>query len=133
MVEEDSNKTTFHCLGFVGLFKWTVMTFGLTNAGATYQRAMNLIFLNLLALVLEVCIDDVVVKSDNEESHLDNLRLAFESMRWYGLKMNPLKCSFGVLEGKFLGFVIHQHDIEIDPAKIEAIEKVRAPTCKKEV
>jgi hypothetical protein len=45
-------------------------------------------------------------------------------MRKYGLKMNPLKCAFGMLAGKFLGFIIHKHGIEIDPAKIEAIQKI---------
>jgi hypothetical protein len=48
MAEEDISKTAFHCPGFVGLFEWVVMTFGLKNAGATYQRAMNLIFHDLL-------------------------------------------------------------------------------------
>jgi hypothetical protein len=100
------------------------MTFGLKNAGATYQRAMNLIFHDLLGVILEVYIDDVVVKSDSEESHLANLRLAFQKVRRYGLKMNPLKCGFGVSAGNFLGFVIHQHGIEIDLAKVEPIQKV---------
>ena len=121
MAEEDSAKTAFRCPGFVGLFEWTVMTFGLKNAGATYQRDMNLIFHDLLGVVLEVYIDDVVVKSDAELSHLADLRLAFERMRRYGLKMNPLKCAFGVSAGRFLGFIIHQRGIEIDPGKIEAI------------
>ena len=50
MAEEDISKTAFRCSGFVGLFEWVVMTFGLKNAGATYQRAMNLIFHDCLAL-----------------------------------------------------------------------------------
>ena len=133
MAEEDAFKTAFRCPGFVGLFEWTVMTFGLKNAGATYQRAMNLIFHDLLGIILEVYIDDVVVKSDANESHIADLRLAFERMRKYGLKMNPLKCAFGVSAGRFLGFIIHQHGIEIDPKKIEAIQKVQAPTCKKDM
>ena len=97
------------------------MTFGLKNTGATYQRAMNLIFHDLLGVILEVYIDDVVVKSDAEQSHLADLRLVFERMRQYGLKMNPLKCAFVVSAGKFLGFIIHQRGIEIDSGKIEAI------------
>ena len=133
MAEEDSAKTAFRCPGFVGLFEWTVMTFGLKNAGATYQRAMNLIFHDLLGVILEVYIDDVVVKSDGELNHLADLRLAFERMRKYGLKMNPLKCAFGVSAGKFLGFIIHGSGIEIDPAKIETIQKVQAPSCKKDM
>jgi hypothetical protein len=62
MAKEDINKTAFRCLGFVGLFEWVVMTFGLKNAGATYQRAMNLIFHDLLRVLMEVYINDVVVK-----------------------------------------------------------------------
>jgi hypothetical protein len=109
------------------------MTFGLKNAGATYQRAINLIFHELLGIIVEVYIDDIVVKSACLESHLADLRLAFEKMRQYGHKMNPLKCDFGVSAGKFLGFIIHEKGIEIDPKKVESIKKVKAPTCKKEL
>jgi hypothetical protein len=97
------------------------MTFGLKNAGATYQRAMNLIFHDLLGIVVEVYIDDIVVKSSGDDSHLADLRLAFEKMRRYKLKMNPLKCAFGASAGKLLGFIVHEKGIEIDPKKIEAI------------
>jgi len=133
MAEEDTSKTTFVCPGFVGLFEWVVMTFGLKNAGATYQRAMNLIFHDLLGVILEVYIDDIVIKSAGLDSHLADLRLALERMRRYGLKMNPLKCAFGVSAGKFLGFIIHEKGIEIDPKRIEAMRKVEAPTCKKDL
>jgi hypothetical protein len=109
------------------------MTFGLKNAGATYQRAMNLIFHDLLGIIVEVYIDDIVVKSAGDDSHLADLRLAFEKMRRYKLKMNPPKCGFGVSAGKFLGFIVHEKDIEIDPKKIEAIQSVKAPTCKKDL
>jgi hypothetical protein len=54
MVEEDVSKTAFHCPGFVGLFNWVVMTFGLKNNRATYQRAMNLIFHDLLGIMMEI-------------------------------------------------------------------------------
>ena len=67
---------------------------------------------------MEVYIDDIVVKSDGFDSHLADLQLGFERMRKYGLKMNPLKCAFGVSAGKFLGFIIHEHGIEIDPKKV---------------
>jgi hypothetical protein len=81
----------------------------------TYQRAMNFIFHDLLGIILKVYMDDVVVKSDSMDGHLANLHLALERMRRYRLKINPLKCVFGVSAGKFLGFIIHEHDIEIDP------------------
>jgi hypothetical protein len=57
------------------------MTFGLKNAGATYQRAMHLIFHDLLGITLQICIDDVVVKLDSMDGHLADLRLALERMR----------------------------------------------------
>jgi hypothetical protein len=63
---------------------------------------MNLIFHDLLGIILEVYFDDVVVKSDSMDDHLADLRLALERMRQYGLKMNPLKYVFGVSTGKFL-------------------------------
>jgi hypothetical protein len=102
MAKDDMSKMAFHCPGFIGLFEWVVMTFGLKNADATYQRAMNLIFHDVLGMILEIYIDDVVVKSDSMDSHLADLRVALERMRHHGLKMNLLKCAFGVSAGKFL-------------------------------
>jgi hypothetical protein len=130
MAEEDMSKTDFRCPGFISLFDWVVMTFVLKNASATYQRAMNLIFHDLLGIILEVYIVDVTVKSDSMDGHLPDLRLALERMCWYGSKMNPLKCVFGVLVDNLLGFIIHEHRIEIDPIKIESINKVQPPQCK---
>jgi hypothetical protein len=97
------------------------MTFGLKNAGRTYQRAMKLIFHDLLEIILEIYIDNAVIKSDSMDNHLADLCLALEMMHQYGLKMNPLKCVFGVLAGKFLEFIIHEDGIGIDPKKIESI------------
>jgi hypothetical protein len=93
MAEEDVSETTFICPGFIGLFEWGVMTFGLKNAGATYQRAMNLIFHELLGNTMEVYIDDIVVKSAEFSSHIADLCKAFDKMCRYGLKMNPCKCA----------------------------------------
>jgi hypothetical protein len=129
MAEEDMSKTAFRCPGFIGLFECVVRTFGLKNADATYQRVINLIFHDLLGIILEIYIDDVIVKSDSMDNHLTDLRLALQRVHWYGL-MNPLKCVFGVSAGKFLGFIIHEHGIEIDPTKIESINKVQPPQCK---
>jgi hypothetical protein len=109
------------------------MTFGLKNAGATYQRAMNLFFHELLDIIVEIYIDDIVVKLASLDSHLADLHLTFKKMRQYVLKMNPLKCAFGVSTGKFLGFIIHEHGIEIDPKRVESMKKAKAPTCKKEL
>jgi hypothetical protein len=96
-------------------------------AGEMYQRAMNLIFHDLLGIILEIYIDDVVVKSDSMDNHLADLCLALKRIRRYGLKINSLKCAFGVSTGKFLGFIIYEHGIEIDHKKIESIQKVQPP------
>jgi hypothetical protein len=87
-------------------------------------------FHDLLGIKLEVYIDDVIVKSDSMDGHLTDLHLALKRMCRYGLKMNPPKCAFGVSAGKFRGFIIHEHGIEIDPTKIESINKVQLPQCK---
>jgi hypothetical protein len=81
MAKEDVNKTVFRCLGFVGLFEWVIMTFGLKNAGVTYQRAMNLIFHDLLRVLMEVYIDDIVVKSDGFKEHMLDLKMSLERMK----------------------------------------------------
>jgi hypothetical protein len=133
MAKEDMSKMTFCCPGFINLFEWLVMIFGLKNVGATYQRAMNLIFHDLLGIILEIYINDVVVKSDSMDNHLADLCIALERMRRYGLKMKLLKCALSVSIGKFLGFIIHEHGIEIDLTKIESIIKVQPPQYKNDM
>jgi hypothetical protein len=109
------------------------MTFGLKNAGATYQQAMNLIFHNLLGMIFEVYIDDLVIKSAGFDSHVAGLKVVFVRMSQYRLKMNPLKCAFGVSVGQFLGFVMHEKGIEINPKKIELIKRLGQTECKHDV
>jgi hypothetical protein len=87
MAIEDISKTAFRCPGHIGLFEWIVMTFGLKNAGATYQRAMNYIFHELIGKIVEIYIDDVVIKSLDHESHLDVVRKTLGCTRKHGLKM----------------------------------------------
>jgi hypothetical protein len=84
-------------------------------------------------VILEVYIDDIVIKSVDFYGHLADLRVAFERRRKYNLKMNPLKCAFGVTAGRFLGFVVHEGGIEVNPKKIESIRRVAEPTCKRDV
>ena len=108
IAEEDVPKTAFRCPGSIGTYEWVVMPFGLKNAGATYQRAMNTIFHKMIGKFVEVYIDDVIVKSKSEEEHLEHLKQAFQEMRKHSLKMNPEKCGFGVSAAKFLGFLVHK-------------------------
>jgi hypothetical protein len=94
---------------------------------------MNLIFHYLLGVLMEVYIDDVVVKSVGFKEHMTDLKLSLERMKKYGLHMNSLNCTFGVTSGKFLVFVVHERGIQIDPKKIESIGKIGEPVCKKDV
>src|SRR4029078_8635395 len=92
MAPEDVNKTVFRVPGAVGLFEYLVMTFGLKNACATYQRAMNYIFHDLISRLVEIYIDDVVVKSKSAGGHLEDLRQVLEGTRKLRPKINPKKC-----------------------------------------
>ena len=133
MAPEDVNKTAFRVPGAVGLFEYLVMTFGLKNAGATYQRAMNYIFHDLIGRLVEIYIDDVVVKSKLAGGHLEDLRQVLERTRRFGLKMNPKKCAFGISAGQFLGFLVHERGIEIGLKSQEAVKTMKPPTTKKEL
>jgi hypothetical protein len=78
MAPEDIHKTAFRVAGAVGLFEYVVMTFGLKNAGATYQRGMNYMFHDLISKLVEIYIDDMVVKSASAQGNLGDLRRVLE-------------------------------------------------------
>ena len=133
MAPEDVHKTAFRVPGAVGIFEYLVMTFGLKNAGATYQWAMNYIFHDLIGSLVEVYIDDVVVKYKTAKGHLEDLKRVLERTRKFGLRMNPKKCAFGVTAGQFLGFLVHERGIEIGLKSQEAVKTMVPPTTKKEL
>jgi hypothetical protein len=133
MALEDIHKTAFRVPGAVGLFKYVVMTFGLKNASATYQCAMNYIYHDLIDKLVEIYIDDVVVKSTSIGGHMGDLRQVFEWTRRFGLMMNPKKCAFGVSAGQFLGFLVHERGIEISLKSLEAVRTMVPPTMKREL
>ncbi|KAM1754931.1 hypothetical protein ACFX12_007326 [Malus domestica] len=125
MALEDEELTAFRTPK--GIYYYKVMPFGLKNAGATYQRAMQKIFNDMLHKNVECYVDDVVVKTKKRPDHLKDLRVVFERLRKYNLKMNPLKCAFGVTSGKFLGFIVKHRGIEVDQSKIKAIQSMPEP------
>uniref|UniRef100_A0A2N9GG70 RNA-directed DNA polymerase n=1 Tax=Fagus sylvatica TaxID=28930 RepID=A0A2N9GG70_FAGSY len=126
-----TEKTTFRTP--IGNFYYTVMPFGLKNAGATYQRTMTAMFHDMMHREIEDYVDDIVVKSKTREDHFGILKKVFERCRLYKLKMNPLKCAFGVSAGKFLGFLVHQRGIDVDSARAFAITTMKPPTTQKEL
>ena len=104
MHEADQEKTSF--VTSQGLFCYKVMPFSLKNAGVTYQRLMNKMFAQQIGRNVQVYVDDMLVKSRREEDHLEDLKETFNTLRSYSMKLNPGKCAFGVMAGKFLGFMV---------------------------
>ena len=109
------------------------MPFGLKNARETYQRAMVSLFHDMIHHEIKVYVDDMISKSQTEEEHLDHVQKLFDRLKIYKLRLNPNKCTFGVSSGKLIGFVISEKVIEVDPAKIKAIQEMPAPRTEKEV
>ena len=89
-----------------GLYYYKVMSFGLKNAGATYQRLVNKVFADKIGRSMEVYVDDMLLKSPTIEQHIKDLADTFASLRLYNMRLNPEKCTFGVEAGKFLGFMV---------------------------
>ena len=89
-----------------GTFCYKVMSFGLKNAGATYQQAMVALLHDIMHKEIEVYVDDLIAKSKTKGEHLVNLRKLFERLRKYRLRLNPTKCTFGVKSGKLLDFIV---------------------------
>ena len=119
MEEADQEKTSF--VTSQGLFCYKVMPFGLKNAGRTCQRLMNKMFAHQIGRNVQVYVDDMLWKSLYEDNHLGDLRETFDTLWLYNMKLNPGKCTFGVMAGKFLGFMVSQKGIEVNPEKIRAI------------
>ena len=113
------------------LFCYNVMSFGLKNARATYQRLVTKMFRPLLGKTMEVYIDDMLVKSKERPNHTMHLQEAFDLLRVYDMKLNHLKCTFGVNADRFLGFMMTQRGIEANPAQLKAILESPAPNSRK--
>ncbi|CAJ2641456.1 unnamed protein product [Trifolium pratense] len=131
MAEIDKKKTAF--MTESGNYYYNVMPFGLKNAGATYQRMMNKVFNNEIGDMLEVYMDDMIVKSKEEVDHTAHLKRVFDQARKYNMRFNPEKCTFGVKAGKFLGFYLTERGIEANPDKCRAFFEFPTPDSKKSI
>ena len=94
---------------------------------------MTTMFHDMMHREIEDYVDDIVVKSKTREDHFGILKKVFERCQLYKVKMNPLKCAFRVSAGKFLGFLVHQHGIDVDPARVSAIATMKPPITHKEL
>jgi ribonuclease HI len=109
------------------------MSFGLKNAGATYQRAIQTCLADHWGKQVEAYVDGVVIKTENSENFIEDLQLVFNSLRRYRWKLNLEKCVFGVPAGKLLGFIVSHRGIEANPKKFEAVMRMEAPRSQKKV
>jgi len=131
MHPRDEGKTVFMIETCSYCYK--VMSFGLKNAGATYQRLMDKVLVPMLGRNVQAYVDDMVVASHDRRQYTTDLEELFATISKYRLKLNPEKCVFGVEVGKFLGFMLTERGIEANPDKCTAIIAMRSPTSVKEV
>uniref|UniRef100_A0A2N9GCU1 Reverse transcriptase domain-containing protein n=1 Tax=Fagus sylvatica TaxID=28930 RepID=A0A2N9GCU1_FAGSY len=127
----DQEKTSF--ITPKGAYCYNVMTFGLKNARATYQRMVTKMFRHLIGKTVEVYIDDMLIKSLREEDHITDLRQVFDVLRENRLCLNASKCTFGVSTGKFLSHVVSRRGIEANPNQIAALVNLAEPRNIKQV
>ena len=116
-----------------GNYHYKVMSFGLKNAGSTYQRMMTRMFESQLGKNIEIYVDDMVVKSKMVAEHLGDLNDIFDVLRRHKLRLNASKCSFSMGSGKFLGYMVTHRGIEVNPDHIKAINDLKLPRNAKEV
>nr|CAE02265.2 OSJNBb0049I21.5 [Oryza sativa Japonica Group] len=116
-----------------GLYKFTVMSFGLTNAPAYFMNLMNKVFMDYLDKFMVVFIDDILIYSKDEEEHAEHLRLVLEKLRKHKLYAKFSKCEFWLKEVAFLGHVISAGGVAVDPTKVEAVTEWKAPKSVTEI
>ena len=124
--EEDQPKTAFRTP--FGHYEFRVLSFGLTNAPATFQATMNDIFRPYLNKFVVVYIDDILIFSRSHKEHVHHLRLIFEKLRENDFKIKLSKCEFEKNEVKFLGHLVGEHGVKVDPDKTAAVANWSPPT-----
>jgi hypothetical protein len=128
---DDEDKTTF--ITPYGIYSYKVMTFGLKNAGATYQKAIQKCLKSQIGKNVKAYVDDVVVKTTVEDKFIADLTETFVNLREFQWKLNPTKCVFSVPSRLLLGFMVGHRGIEANPMKVDAIRKMVKPSNKKDV
>ena len=117
--EEDIPKTTFRTR--YGHYEFTVLTFGLTNAPASFQSLVNSILHEFLDKFVLVYLNDILIFSKNEEEHAKHLEMVFAKLREHRLLAKPFKCGFALEEVEYLGHIISAEGIKVDLTKVEAL------------
>ncbi|GKV49619.1 hypothetical protein SLEP1_g56360 [Rubroshorea leprosula] len=128
---DDQDKTAFYAGD--AIYCYVMMPFGLKNARATYQKLVQIVFKLQIGRNIEVYVDDMIVTSVRAEDHIGDLDETFQNLRRAQMKLNPLKCTFAVESGKFLGYVVSKKGIEVNPEKVEAVQQMEPPRTVKDV
>ena len=128
---EDRHKTAF--ITKYGLFEHVKMAFGLTNAPATFQRAINLVLRGLTWKEVLAYLDDVVVISSTFEQGITRLREVLARFRKYNLKLKPRKCKLFCTEVDFLGKIVTSNGLTVPDSKIKAVLDWPVPTSRQQV
>ena len=131
MDEADADKTSF--VTRRGTFKFNVLPFGLTNAGATFQRVMDVAMSGLNLSICLIYLDDIILFSSTVTEHLERLRCLFTALRRANLKLKPSKCELLRTKVSFLGHVVSDQGIATDPDKIRAVVEWPVPRSVTEV
>ena len=127
----DEWKTTF--TSKYGTYEYLLMPFGLCNAPATFQRWINRTLQRFIDCCCIVYLDDVLIYSDNLEQHKRDVRKIINAIYRSGMRLKPSKCEFHHTETEYLGFIISQEGIKVDPIKTKAIRTWKTATRKKEI
>jgi hypothetical protein len=121
----DIPKTAF--ITRYSLYEYTVMSFGLTNAPTYFMYLMNKVFMDYLDKFMVVFIDDILIFSKNEEDHDEHLRLVLQKLRENQLYAKLNKCKFWLKEVSFLGHIISEGGISVDPSKVKDVLSWKTP------
>jgi hypothetical protein len=122
----DIPKTTFSTR--YGLYEFTIMSFGLTNAPAYFMNLMNKVFMEYLDKFVVVFIDDILVYSKDDGDHEEHMRLVLQKLRDNKLYAKYSKCELWLDEVPFLGYIISNRGISVDPAKVREIVGWKIPS-----
>lgn len=128
---KDQNKTAFTTPW--GMFMYARMPFGLINAGAAFQRAMDITFVGEQDKFVAIYLDDINVFSKTNDDHIEHPRITFEECKKYGPSLNPKKSRFALSGGKLLGHIAAKEGVKIYPKRVEAINNIPLPRNKKEI
>ncbi|WVZ97358.1 hypothetical protein U9M48_042905 [Paspalum notatum var. saurae] len=129
--EEDIPKTAFSTR--YGLYEYLVMSFGLTNAPAFFMYMMNSVFMNELNKFVVVFIDDILIYSKNEKEHEEHLRIVLTRLREHKLYAKFSKCAFWLKEVSFLGHILSEKGVAVDPSKVEDVLNWKQPEIVTEI